>query len=574
MKLVPGGSASALAIALAIGLLFPISRLTNPVFAQTVDAAGAPSQTESMRAAPAEPTLAMRAGERAQVLGKAAAHTDDLAAIKAYYAANPDKPLWIEAAALSRRARAAIDEIGKADDWGLKASNFDLPKLASSDLNALADAEAQLSLAVLKYARHARGGRIDPSHLTDAIDRTANLVSPAKVLTDIAAAASTDDYLRQLHPKHPHFERLRQLYLSLRAGKVEPPSPPVVAEAAEEETAGRRPGKKKKKVAAPAAPPPVTAERVLFNMEQWRWMPDDLGHLHVMVNIPEFQLRMMKDGKPIHVERVVTGSVANQTPIFSKKMETVVFQPGWGVPPSIKVKELLPGLLAGRDPVGSRGWRMSYRGREVSASSINWRAVDIRKVSIVQPPGPSNALGMVKFLFPNKHDVYLHDTPSKALFNAEMRAFSHGCVRVRNPMRFAEMIFAETGGWSPTRVASLARGKPENQVPVPGEIGVHITYFTIVVDDDGKIQSYRDVYGHEARLHGALDGRLSHVARKTQDLNSVRTSLIGRAPARRVASSYDDDDGPRARGSSGRSRGAAGRPVNRSGGGGFFWFTN
>lgn len=566
MKLVRGGAVSAL----AIGLVLTGSGLTGTAWAQTVDAAGTPSQTDAPRTAP--PTLAMRAGERAAQLGKSDAHVDDIAAVKAYYTANPDKALWIEGSALSARAKAAIEEIGKADDWGLKASSFVLPAVASTDPASLADAEAQLSLAVLKYARHARGGRLDPTQLTDAIDRTANLVAPAKVLGDLAAAPSTDDYLRRLHPQHPQFERLRQLYLSLRAGKAEPQTAPVVAAPVEPEPSNKK-GRKKKQAAVPVAPPAITAERALFNMEQWRWMPDDLGRLHVMVNIPEFQLRMIRDGRPIHVERVVTGSVANQTPIFSKPMQTVVFQPGWGVPPSIKVKELLPGLLAGRDPVGGRGYRMSYRGREVSAGSIDWRSVDIRKVSIVQPPGPSNALGMVKFLFPNKHDVYLHDTPSKSLFNADMRAFSHGCVRVRNPMRFAEVIFAETGGWTPTRVASLARGKPENQVPVPGEIGVHITYFTIVVDDDGKIENYRDVYGHEARLHGALDGRLAQVARKTQDLNAVRSSLIGRTSSRRVASADDDDDAPRARGSSGRSRGAAGRPVNR-GGGGFFWFAN
>lgn len=568
MKLVRGGAVSAL----AIGLVLTGSGLTGTAWAQTVDAAGTPSQTDAPRTAP--PTLAMRAGERAAQFGKSDAHVDDIAAVKAYYTANPDKALWIEGSALSARAKAAIEEIGRADDWGLKASSFVLPAVASTDPASLADAEAQLSLAVLKYARHARGGRLDPTQLTDAIDRTANLVAPAKVLGDLATASSTDDYLRKLHPQHPQFERLRQLYLSLRAGKAEPQPAPVVAAPVEEEPSNKK-GRKKKQAAVPVAPPAVTAERVLFNMEQWRWMPDDLGRLHVMVNIPEFQLRMIRDGRPIHVERVVTGSVANQTPIFSKPMQTVVFQPGWGVPPSIKVKELLPGLLAGRDPVGGRGYRMSYRGREVSAGSIDWRSVDIRKVSIVQPPGPSNALGMVKFLFPNKHDVYLHDTPSKSLFNADMRAFSHGCVRVRNPMRFAEVIFAETGGWTPTRVASLARGKPENQVPVPGEIGVHITYFTIVVEDDGKIESYRDIYGHEARLHGALEGRLAQVARKTQDLNAVRSSLIGRTSSRRVASADDDDDdAPRARGSSGRSRGAAGRPVNRGGGGGFFWFAN
>lgn len=555
MKLAVSGVIAALAISvLSAPATWAQMPSAEPGAAPPEAPASAPPQVQ-----PAEPTLAMLAAQRATEIGKGNAHADDLAALKAYYAANPDKPLWVEADALSQRARDAMAEMGKADDWGLKAANFPLPSPEASDRASLIDVEAQLSLDVLKYARHARGGRLDASQLTDAIDRTPNLLPPEKVLAGIAAASQTDAFLRKLHPQHAQFERLRQLYLALRDGKMEPT--PVAQAAEEDPQPTNKRGKKKKKVAAPA-PQPLTVERVLFNMEQWRWMPDDLGRLHVMVNIPEFQLRMVKDGQVIHTERVVTGSVANQTPIFSKEMQTVVFQPGWGVPASIKVKEMLPGLLAGRDPVGGRGYRMSYRGREVSAGSIDWRRVDIRQVSIVQPPGPSNALGMVKFLFPNKHDVYMHDTPSKGLFNADMRAFSHGCVRVRNPMRFAELIFAETGGWSPQRVASLVRGKPENQVPVPGQINVHITYFTVMVDDGGKVHTYRDIYGHEARVQGGLEGRIAQVARKSQDLGAVRTSLINRTSSRRVATAWDDDD------DDDRPRGRRGR--SGYGGGGFF----
>lgn len=221
MKLVRGVTVSALAIGLVLtGAGLTDSGLSGTAWAQTVDAAGTPSQTDAPRAA--APTLAMRAGERAAQLGKSDAHVEDIAAVKAYYTANPDKALWIEGSALSARAKAAIDEIGRADDWGLKTSSFVLPAVTSTDPASLADAEAQLSLAVLKYARHARGGRLDPTQLTDAIDRTANLVAPAKVLGDLAAAPSTDDYLRKLHPQHPQFERLRQLYLTLRASKAEP----------------------------------------------------------------------------------------------------------------------------------------------------------------------------------------------------------------------------------------------------------------------------------------------------------------------------------------------------------------
>ena len=322
---------------LAAGLL-----LATPVLAQGAGAGKAAEAPPAVAAAPSMATLA--ASKLAEIGRRDKAHADDLAALQAHYAANPDKTLWIENGALSPRARQAIEEIRKADDWGLAAAAFQLPASPGDG----AEAEAMLSLAILKYARHARGGRMDPTQLTDAIDRAANLVSPAKVLADIAAAPATDAYLRGLHPQHPQFERLRQLYLALRAGKIEQPAPPQpIAEEQQETT--RKGRKRKQKVAAPIAPPQLTVDRVLFNMEQWRWMPDDLGRLHVAVNIPEFQMRVMKDGKPIHTERVVTGTVANQTPIFSMDMKTVVFQPGWGVPPSIKVKELLPGLLAGRD---------------------------------------------------------------------------------------------------------------------------------------------------------------------------------------------------------------------------------
>lgn len=493
-------------------------------------AASDPAQAATATA-PAEPTHGALVTRRATEIGGRTADREDVAALQAYYASNPDKPLWTESGKISGRGLAAIAEIGRADDWGLSRAAFQLPtSAATNDPVAALDAEARITLAVLKYARHARGGRMDPTRLGEAIDRTANLLAPAKVLEGIASAAAPGDYLRKLHPQHPQFQKLRQLYLALRTAKAEPQPSPVAEEPAPPENGRRR---KAAKAKAKAAPVILTAERVLINMEQWHWMPDDLGAMHVMVNIPEFELKVIKNSAVIHTERVVTGKVANPTPIFSKDMQTVVFQPGWGVPSGIKVKELLPGLLSGRDTISGRGLVVRRNGRDVSPSSINWQTTDIRKVDIVQPPGPRNALGVVKFLFPNKHDVYMHDTPSKHLFSADMRAFSHGCVRVRNPVKLAEILFAETAGWSPSRVAGLVRsGKPENQVPVAGPIGVHMTYFTVVVDDAGKPQTFRDIYGHEPKIALGLEGRIEQVARKTENLAAVRQRLVSQASAR------------------------------------------
>ena len=172
----------------------------------------------------------------------------------------------------------------------------------------------------------------------------------------------------------------------------------------------------------------------------WRWMPADLGATYLMVNVPEFQFRLVRNGEVVHTERVITGKAETQTPIFSDMMETVVFKPTWNVPDSIKVKELLPALARNPAALSRQGLKVSYKGQEVDPTQIDWATTDIRALHVFQPPSGDNALGIVKFLFPNKHAVYLHDTPTKALFNQTRRTFSHGCIRVRNPVNATSAV--------------------------------------------------------------------------------------------------------------------------------------
>ena len=177
---------------------------------------------------------------------------------------------------------------------------------------------------------------------------------------------------------------------------------------------------------------------LLANMEQWRWMPADLGSHHIAVNIPEFTVRVMKDGAAIHTERIVTGKYETQTPIFSDRMRTVVFQPSWNVPESIKINELLPKLRAGGNPIAGQGLAIKRNGRDIDVWDIDWDTADIRQYHIYQPPGDANVLGIVKFLFPNKHAVYLHDTPSKKLFNRKgphVQPRLHARAQPRAPRR-------------------------------------------------------------------------------------------------------------------------------------------
>ena len=208
--------------------------------------------------------------------------------------------------------------------WGLDASAFRLPALAQGaelTREQRAEAEIALSLAILEYARHARGGRADPLSLSRNLDRKPQLLDPRSVIEAAASTDSPDAYLRALHPQHPQFERLRQAYLSLKRS-----DPPLV----EQVVQTKAKGKSKKKRTVAKAPAGSNLRTLLVNMEQWRWMPEDLGSFYVWVNIPEYTVRVVKAERVIHSERVVVGRASTQTPVFSHQMEQVIFHPVLG----------------------------------------------------------------------------------------------------------------------------------------------------------------------------------------------------------------------------------------------------
>jgi len=259
---------------------------------------------------------------------------------------------------------------------------------------------------------------------------------------------------------------------------------------------------------------PAKIRAVLINMERWRWLPHDLGAFYVTVNIPEFMLRVVEDDKTAYTTRVVVGKPDKQTPIFSNEMQEIVFGPFWNVPTSIKIEEIRPYLREEASWFGGGGWntavfqrhdlRMKINGREVDPGAVDWNQFDIRNTEIYQPPGPTNVLGRVKFVFPNKHDVYMHDTPQKFLFANAVRAESHGCMRVQNPDQFAAVLLKHDQGWSQTRTMSAIDTGYDQHVALQQKIPVYITYFTLKVNPDGSLSSYGDIYGHDARMAAAL----------------------------------------------------------------------
>jgi murein L,D-transpeptidase YcbB/YkuD len=243
---------------------------------------------------------------------------------------------------------------------------------------------------------------------------------------------------------------------------------------------------------------------IIANMERWRWMPRDLGDFHVIANVPEYRLWVRQDGETTFTTRTVVGRNQNRTAIFSDEMEYMAVNPYWNVPSSIARGEILPRLL--QDPgYASRGnYEVIYNGNVVDPFAINWQAAAQQGMPrIRQRPGARNALGEIKFMFPNQHAIYFHDTPSRGLFSRDQRAFSHGCVRVLDPWAFAGALLENEPDWDLARARSL-QGPRERNLILDRHIPVHITYFTARVDDDGRLIMARDLYGHHGRVLAAL----------------------------------------------------------------------
>jgi L,D-transpeptidase YcbB len=423
-------------------------------------------------------------------------------AIAAFYAGRSYAPLWVSENGLTDVGLAALTQLKRASDDGLNLSAFALPRDLESSLdpNAIAEAEATLASAVVAYAEQATGSRVLPSHVSPLIFARPNVVDPGVALVETATAADPAKRLADFNPPQRAYRELRDELKRLdspgvaqrrpRGFSADLDSDPLL----DPETDGA-PRRIKRALNAHIYPASVSAaasgasarERaaILANMEMWRWEPRDMGERRIEVNLADFSVAVIEGDRVIHQARVVIGKPETPTPIFSDVMRYVLINPSWQVPDSIIKKEMASKLGA-----------LSRRGYEVKTVG--------GRVTVRQLPGDDNALGRFAFMFPNDHAIYLHDTPSKALFDEETRAFSHGCIRVEDPQSLAVLVLGgESTGWTDERIEAAIGGK-ERTVFLARPLPIHIEYFTDFVDEFGDLKERPDVYGLIRKVEDTL----------------------------------------------------------------------
>jgi murein L,D-transpeptidase YcbB/YkuD len=482
----------------------------------------------------------------------------DLELVSSYYDDPANPPIWVANGALTPAAAELLAALTAADEDGLDPEDYLTRAIMETETvggdQDAAGYEMAMSQAFLTFARDLHSGQTSPNV------SASNIVIPRKPVDAVAwltlvREAGVEAALEKLRPDHPQYFQLRQMLRgyrslaarggwpkieegpSLKPGMKDPrvgqmranlrargysgidnPDPDTYDDniLAVVEHFQRRHGLDADGVAGPRtiAAMNVTVDRrvrqIIVNMERWRWLPDALGSRHVFVNQAGFELFLMDKGNLVARHKVIVGKPFHQTPMFSDKIAYAEFNPTWTVTPAIAAAEFLPKLR--KDPgYLERNGYVLYGGWGAGAPiidpwSVNWDAVSSKKFPyrIVQKPGPKNALGVVKFMFPNKFNVYLHDTPSRQLFAETGRAFSHGCIRLHEPVKFAEKLFGLDNSLKPADIKKLIDGKKTKTASLNSKVPIHLTYFTVWIDDDGTPNFFEDIYDRDTLVSRLL----------------------------------------------------------------------
>jgi L,D-transpeptidase YcbB len=584
---------SSFLLMLAAVVVSPLACARSPSRGSSDRAAGA-SQGKPERADPVSEALRVRLARPrppAYAVGDAAG-SETWAAVRRLYETNGHQPVWLA----SGRPRPEIgilrEAVRASAQDGLNPADYDMSAadtLAAAkegglfkkrdNVEAQLDADVRLSYAFLKFASHLERGRVPPGQVDEhwfGQQREGDLAQILKVSLDSGKLGDALDGLRSQHPQYAALKKVLARYrdaqarggwaalpvgLTLRPGKpdphvaalrahltatgdlVAPADPATVVFDAETHDALKRfergqgltpDGRMGRAVlAALNVPVEERIRQIELNLERWRWLPESLGDRYVLVNIPTFHLTAVDHGQAALQMRVVTGKHESPTPIFSDEMTTVVFSPYWNVPRDIARNETIPAVM--RDPsyLARNNLEAVRGGRVVDPWSVDWSRAG--NVQLRQRPGPRNALGGVKFVFPNQFDVYFHDTPADALFARVERDYSHGCVRLEKPFEMAQWVLQDRPEWTPEKIKAAMSSGREQHVALKQAIPVYIVYQTVWVDEDGTVQFRDDVYGHDAQQERILPASPMPAGIRVADQNARPQASMPRLDGQHVA---------------------------------------
>ncbi|TXJ08487.1 MAG: murein L,D-transpeptidase [Afipia sp.] len=552
-------------------------------------AAAEPAKTDPAKTAPAVAAADQPVADKLRdlIATKGARYFDrknERTAVENFYKDRNYAPLWSEGGAATARAKSVIARLKDAGSEGLNPADYPTPDFAAATSpDAQAEAELRLTESMLDYARHAQSGRMHWSRVSADISYPEHPVDPVDVLVNVSTARDASAALEGYNPSHKGYKGLKAKLAELRgvtedtskhiaegdALKFTKPTKknpnPVAVEddrvpalraklhvaenadsrqydAAVAEAVRKFQSLNDLKATGVLDNATVRAlngpkndrkiDIVRANMERWRWLPRELGakalgDAYVILNIPDYTLKLMQGEKQVWTTRVVVGKPGKHaTPELTETMKFITVNPTWNVPPSIIYNEYLPALQQDPTVLDRMGLKLA-------------RAPD-GSVRISQPPGEANALGRIRFNFPNKFLVYQHDTPDKHLFAKEERAFSHGCMRVQNPDQYAANLLSiamPKEGYTPEKIKAMY-GRNEININFPTPIPVNITYQTAFVDSAGKLEFRKDIYGRDAKVISMLkggEGRDMEMAVSHAQPNYVRPTNV-RVPGDSFAS--------------------------------------
>jgi murein L,D-transpeptidase YcbB/YkuD len=388
-----------------------------------------------------------------------------------FYESRGNLPAWIDGDKASPRLGMLLEALKHSEDHGLDPARYRLDLLQQTVTQAdenkrryaiegIPEFDARLTYAYLQYAADLLGWSGNPKAIFTNWVRANNKSDLPQQLARAVSSNEVRETLEELAPTHSQYKGLQAALARERQN------------------------------------PTGHLDRIRMNLVRWRWMPRELGDRYVFVNVPAYQMQVMEGEKPVLAMRVIVGDPKHQTPLFSDEMTTIVFSPNWNVPESIMRKEMLPRLVDDPGYLERQDIQVvGTSGQLIDAEAVDWDDESaVAGLHFRQEPGPKNALGLVKFQFPNSFDVYMHDTPQDALFNKDRRALSHGCVRLENPLALAQYVLRDNPSWTMEKITAAMNAGEEHAVPLKEHLPVHIGYFTAWVNPDGSVTYTDDPY--------------------------------------------------------------------------------